>query len=436
MTASSRMPLFLSSSSFQDLRRIFWLVLGIGMAGSLAAVAYLAVLRWCEALLGPEHWPAWGHLGILCGTGLAVALIARWLGSPGDVELLVDNIHVLGGRNGRGELRSLLPISLLCIASGGAAGPEAPLVQTTGALGTRLAEWRKLSLNDKRILTITGMAAGFTALFGAPLGAAIFSLEILHRRGMEYYEALLPALLGSLCGYAVFVLATGTGLDPIWRFPAVAPLRPVDFAWALGAGLAGAVLAAAFEYFNRFLRWCFGKLPALTRPVLGGLLLGLAAMVSPFALTFGETQIETLVNGHPVLALLLLAAAAKFVATSITVSSGWRGGFIIPLFFMGVALARAAHLVFPQTNEVMLIAAMMVALNTGVTKTPLGSTLVVTHMAGLTLLPTTLLAALASLLLSSEFGMIHSQRSRRAENLHEIDGSIDRNGEGPLPAHA
>src|SRR5699024_3623176 len=96
------------------------------------------------------------------------------------------------------RLPPLIPISLLCIASGGGLGPEAPLVQTTGTAGSWAAGRAALSPRDRRIVTITGMAAGFTVLFGAPLGSAVFALEILHRRGLEYYEALMPAVLGSL----------------------------------------------------------------------------------------------------------------------------------------------------------------------------------------------------------------------------------------------
>ena len=95
-----------------------------------------------------------------------------------------------------------------------------------------------------------------------------------------------------------------------------------------------------------------------------------------------------------------------------TLASEWRGGFIIPLFFMGACLARAFHGLVPDTNEVVLIAAFMAASNTGVTKTPLGSTLVVSEMAGFRLLPTTLIAAMVSFVLTSEVGLIHTQRER------------------------
>jgi H+/Cl- antiporter ClcA len=92
-------------------------------------------------------------------------------------------------------------------------------------------------------------------------------------------------------------------------------------------------------------------------------------------------------------------------------SSGWRGGFIIPLFFLGVALGSVASREF-HTDLVVTVAALMAACNVGVTKTPFGSTLVVTGMAGINLLPTTLLASVVALLLTSHVGLIETQRER------------------------
>ena len=67
-------------------------------------------------------------------------------------------------------------------------------MQTTGTVGHGDRQPAPTPTSQVvRILTITGMAAGFTVLFGAPLGSAVFALEILHRRGLEYYEALMPA---------------------------------------------------------------------------------------------------------------------------------------------------------------------------------------------------------------------------------------------------
>lgn len=395
--------------------RLLALVVVVGLVGGLIGAGYLALLHASQRLLGPDHWHDLPHLIVLVGTGVGVGVLIKVLGNPGDVELLVNNIHVLGGPEDIRDLRSLIPVSLVCIGAGGAMGPEAPLVQTCGSVGSYLAGRWRVGRHETRILTITGMAAAFTVLFGAPLGSAIFALEILHRRGLEYYEALLPAVLGSLSGYAVYSVVTGSGLRPVWQFPHSAPLRAVDMAWALLCGVAGAAVAVAFTYIAVALRWVFRRIPPTVRPVIGGLGLGLLAFWSPYALTFGEAQIDPLIARRAVASVLIVAVLAKLCGTSLTLSSGWRGGFIIPLFFMGVALGRLGHLAVHSTNEVVLMTAMMAAINVGVTKTPLGSTLVVSEMAGLAVAPSTLVAAVVALLLTSEVGLIHTQRRREGE---------------------
>jgi H+/Cl- antiporter ClcA len=368
----------------------------------------VGALKLLEKGLWPTHWSTGAHLAVLVAVGGAVGVLTRVLGTPGDVELLVNNIHVLGGAQDINDLKSLIPVSLICISSGGAMGPEAPLVQTTGGLGSWLAGRWGVSTTDTRILTITGMAAGFTV----PLGSAVFALEILHRRGLEYYEALLPAAIGSLTGYAVNLVVSHVGITPVWRFPAPGTVHQIDMLWGLACGVVGAAVAVAFTYLTRSLQWVFGHLAPGVRPLVGGVALGLLAFWSPYALTFGEAQVNALVVTRAAATTFAVAMLAKLCGTTVTLSSGWRGGFIIPLFFMGVALGRLGHALFPGTNEVVLMAALMAAANCGVTKTPLGSTLVVAEMAGIRLLPPVLLASLLALLLTSEVGLIHSQRER------------------------
>jgi H+/Cl- antiporter ClcA len=393
--------------------RVVGLVFVVGIACGLVGALYLLALHLLQHVLWPTQWEGAIGFAVLGGVGLAVALIVRFVGTSGDVELMVDNIHVSGTATGVRMLRSLIPTSLLCIAAGGGMGPEAPLVQTTGTLASWTATRAKLQVRDTRVLTIAGMAAGFTVLFGAPLGAAVFALELLHRRGLQYYEALLPAVLGSLAGYGVYVGATGAGLEPVWHLPSPTSLHVGDLGWAAVAGVGGALVAIAFTYSTAALRWGARRLPAMARPVCGGLLLAALGLMSTYSLTFGEAQITEILDKHGgTVAFFALAALAKFAGTSVTLSAEWRGGFIIPLFFMGACLARAFHGLVPGAEEAVMIAAFMAAANTGVTKTPLGSTLVVTEMAGIQLLPTTLIAVIVSFFLTSEVGLIHSQRER------------------------
>jgi H+/Cl- antiporter ClcA len=131
-----------------------------------------------------------------------------------------------------------------------------------------------------------------------------------------------------------------------------------------------------------------------------------------YGLTFGEAQTGYVLTTDLSIGVLVVAIVAKLLGTTLTIASGWPGGFIIPLFFMGAAGGQLTHNLFPSANAGVACAAFMVAINVGVTKTVVGSVLVVTEMGGLALLPTTMLAAVVALILTSEVGLIHSQRQR------------------------
>ncbi len=395
-------------------RFLLW-VFAVGLCSAVCGAAYLAVLKRLFSWIGPGAWASNQiiHGLLLIAAGALIVFIERWAGPSGNVEMLVDNIHEMGGNRDRKNLLSLIPASLISIAVGGAMGPEAPLVQTTGSLGSWFADIKSLSVSEKRTLTITGMAAGFTVLFGAPLGASLFALEILHRRGMEYYEALLPAIWGSLCGYCAYAALTRLDLSPVWSLPyPAAPLGLGDLSWSVLCGVISAFVASAFILGNRVLSRFFKALPPFVRGAAGGLILALLAFLSPYALTFGEYQMNGLAAAAPAASFFILAFAAKFMGTTTTFSSGWKGGFIIPLFFMGLCLGRFLHLEFPQSQEILLVASLMAALNAGVTKTPLGSVLVVTEMTGIRIFPTTVLSVMMVMLLTSRIGFIESQRPR------------------------
>ncbi len=401
------------SSAVVRIRRGLWpAVLTVGIGGGLIGAAYVAALNALTDILGPDDHRGVVQLAILTATGAAVAAITRIGGSSGDVELLVDNIHVLGGTDDVRRLRPLVPSSLLCVAAGGAMGPEAPLVQSCGTFGTWLSRRLGRPASDARILTITGMAAAFAVLFGAPLGAALFALEILHRRGLQYYEALLPALVGSSAGYGIYLVLNSQGIGPVWDFPPIGTLHAVDLGIAAVLGLLGAAGAWGFAYVVRGLRFALGWIPTSGRLVVGGILLGLLGLWSPYALTFGEVQVTTMLDGRLTAAALAVALVAKLLGTTVTLSSGWKGGFIIPLFFMGATAGQLLHHAFPSADESVLMACLMVALCVGVTKTPLGTTLVVTEMAGIGLLPVTLVAAVVALVATDRLAMFDTQRSR------------------------
>jgi H+/Cl- antiporter ClcA len=414
MSREQRRFRFFDDSTLAVRPRLLALSVLAGAVCGLLSVGYLLVIHVLQHALWPDNWEAAAELLILPAVGIAVAVIGRTLGRPSDFELLVDNIHVSGGMQSIRELRALVPMSLLTISAGAAMGPESPVATTMGSLSGYAANRRGLSVVETRSLSMAGIASGLAVLFGAPLGAALLSLEILHRRGLEYTEALIPSLTGALMGYACSAIFSHAGILPVWHIPDVEGLHAPDMLWAAGVGVVSALVAVIFTYTALGIRKLFGLLPQFVRPIVGGLTLALLGCWSGYALTFGEAQTSHVlaVGSTFGVGALLVALVAKLLGTTTTLGSSWPGGFIIPLFFMGACLGQITHSLFASAPLGVVCAAFMAAVCVGVTKTVLGSTLVVTEMGGAHLLPTTLLAAVVTLLLTSNVGLIHSQRER------------------------
>src|SRR5690606_9051228 len=148
--------------------RLFFLWAFIGVVGGLIAGVYWLSLEYLTHILAVFQGP---YVILVMGlSGLAAGLIIHFIGDPGEIQLIVNNIRFKGGRLEPRNNPSMILSSLLCIGAGGSLGPEAPLVQVTGSTGTWIARKLKFKGEDLRSLSIAGMASGFTALFGAPLG--------------------------------------------------------------------------------------------------------------------------------------------------------------------------------------------------------------------------------------------------------------------------
>lgn len=406
-------PVDRSSPERLDHRRLGpWLVL-VGLGGGLLGMGFIAWVKVVGSLVGPDQHPDIAQIAILGCVGLVVGVAtARW-GTTGGVDLLVDNIHVLGGPRRRRGLRTLLPSAILGIAAGGAVGPEAPLVETTGSAGTAAAEHLGWGRGDVRVLTITGMAAGFAVLFGAPIGAAVFALEILHRDGLEYYEALIPSLVGGTCGLLVYEVVVDRGIiEPIWDLSSPPGASIGDLGPVLAVALAATLAATVFVFLVRGLRIVVTHVPTWSRPAIGGVAIGALALWTPYALTIGEVQLPTLLASEPDAATLATAGAAKLLACAVCVACEWKGGFIIPLFFVGATIGQLSAHAMDVGHPALVVAAGMVATCVAVTKTPLGSTLVVAAMTGLALTPLLLVAALTAFVVGRPLTHFSTQRHR------------------------
>ncbi len=405
---AKRNPLMLSSWVLR------WMI--VGTVCGLFAGLYWNILELMIQVLEQFNGP--NLLIVMPVAGLVIGLVIHFLGNPGEIGVIVDNIHFRGGRLDARKNPSMLLASLVSISAGGSAGPEAPLVQVTGSFGTWVADRLKLAGEDIRSMSLAAMAAGFTALFGSPLGGAMFALEILHHEHvLEYYEALLPAIVSSCASYLVFAQITKLGIAPTWHFPQYNLNNIDDFALAIVFGMIGAVAAWLFMGIFRGCDRLFAKIPGpiYVRTTVAGLGLGAFASLLPLTRYFSHHELEVVLDHEFSTFFLFGLAFAKMLTISMTVTGGWRGGFIIPIFFTGACIGKAVAALIPGMNPALAMICTMAALNAAVTRTPVSTTLLLTKLTNVSPLTPILFASLVGFFLAPKVPLITSQLKSQPE---------------------
>jgi CIC family chloride channel protein len=271
-----------------------------------------------------------------------------------------------------------------------------------------LSQLLKLPTLDRRILVICGMAAGVGGMFRAPLGAALFAIEVLYSENDYESEALIPAIMSSIVAYVVN--ASLTGWHPIFRTQVEQFTTPRELVAYLILGVILAVIGVIYvKVFYGMRDVVFAKLPvpAMVKPAIGGLLVALMALVVPQVMSGGYGWIQLTLDGALPLKVLLLLLPAKILATSFTISSGGSGGVFAPSLVIGgvigaifaAAAQRIAPGFAPATAACVLVG--MGGFFAGVAKVPIASLIMVAEMSGSynLLVPLMLVCSVAFLLM-------------------------------------
>ncbi len=304
---------------------------------------------------------------------------------------------------------------------GGSAGREGTAVQMGGALASAWGRLFRLGREETRIILLCGIAAGFAGVFGTPLAGAVFALEVL-AVGRFKTDALMPCLLAALVSHWS-VAALGVHHAHYGVAPLADPQNAIfDALLALKIGLASVAFGLAASFFvafthgvANFLKRSFQN--SLWRPFIGG------CVVIALALALGTRDYLGLGVSSPDAGAVTLSSAFesggadsfswawKLVFTAVTLGSGFKGGEVTPLFFIGATLGNA--LAAPLHAPVSLLAATgFLAVFAGATKTPLACTLMGIELFGAEFAPYFALACFAAQLCSGETGVYSSQRKR------------------------
>ena len=290
---------------------------------------------------------------------------------------------------------------------GGSAGREGAALQLGGSMAAQVGRWFRFDEKDERIMVMCGMSAAFSALFGAPLTAAVFSLEVISV-GVMYYSALVPCVLSAVvgCGVAVYfgVIPVRFHLTGIPEMGAL-PLGKVILLAALCA-----VLSVVFCLVMHLSGKAYGRLlkNRYLRILAGGLLVigltylfqtrdynGAGMEVIRRAIDGGEARPE--------------AFALKLALTAVTLGAGYRGGEIVPAFFVGATFGCVmGPLIGLDPSFAAGIG--LIALFCGVVNCPLTSLLLGVELFGAEGILYYAVAAAVSYMLSGYHGLYRGQK--------------------------
>lgn len=336
--------------------------------------------------------------------GLIIALIYKFENKGGGTNLVLESVQK--GETIPFRMAPMIFVSTILSHFGGASvGREGAALQLGGSIAQTIGKIFKLDEKNTKIMIMCGMAAGFSGLFGTPLAATVFAIEVV-TVGIVHYSALVPCTVAALTAFETAQLCGGHAE----RFH-VAEIPEFALKGALLIGLLALLCAGLSVIFCKALHGAehlnkkYIKNPYL-RVFAGGVVVILLSKVlgTTEYLGGGMNIVERAVEGEVIWCAFLL----KILFTAVSLGAGFKGGEIVPTLFVGGTFGC----LFGQMagfSPSLCAACGMIALFSAVTNSPLASLVLGFELFGFEGMPYYLIAAAIGYMESGYFGLYHSQ---------------------------
>jgi H+/Cl- antiporter ClcA len=426
----------LQIQKFKNILRLVLLIIVVAVAIGTMVAFFLWLLNLAIHYRFSHSW----LLYLLPVAGLLIHFIYRSVGQSSEKgnNLIIDEIHQPGG----GVPKRMAPIILLTTIIthlfGGSAGREGTAVQMGGSIAAMFGRWFKLDDKDMKTLLITGIAAGFGAVFGTPLTGAIFAIEVLTLSRMEYrvfFHALIAGIVADVTVSAWGIHHTAYHIDISAATPYfLSAWLPLDVILVLKVIIAAAVFGLVsylFAVMVHQIKAVFLRLFKITWliPIAGGLIIiGLTFLLNkPDYLSLG---VDAEYPGAITIPSAFHTGGAetwswlwKTIYTTITLGTGFKGGEVTPLFYIGATLGNTLSVLL-NTPASLFAALGFIAVFAGATNTPLACTFMGVELFGYEHALLFGIACFTAYLFSGHTGIYSSQRTaipKLFDNLPERD---------------
>lgn len=382
-----------------------WVVFAIltGAIVGFVSSAFYFVLSFVNVIREQNSWIIY----LLPFAGLAIVALYRLMKyeKDGGTNLVISAIHS-GDRIPLRMTPSIFISTAITHLFGGSAGREGAALQIGGSIGNSLGKLFRFDEKDTHVVIMCGMSAAFSTLFGTPMAAAIFPMEMVSV-GVMYYMALVPCVVSSLTAHSITILLgihgerfTITDIPDFQLTPTLLVVLVAILCAFLSIGFCG-FLHRTESLFKKYF-----KNPYVRIFVGGCAVVLLTVLVGNNDYNGAGMQIvERATNGEVVPVAFLL----KILFTSLTIGAGYKGGEIVPTFFVGATFGCLLGQLLGISPS--LCAAIgMISLFCGVTNCPISSLLISFELFGYKGMPYYLLAVAFSYMLSGYSGLYRSQK--------------------------